>query len=875
MTGEPEESRGTVSGPLPGGTVTMLFSDIEGSTSLLDRLGPAYREVLAAQRAIVREAVAAHGGLELGTEGDSFFVVFTRAGDGVLAAVSAQQALATAAWPDGVEVRVRMGLHTGEPDRDGEGYVGMDVHRAARVAASAHGGQVLVTDQTWALARPGLGDRARARDLGWHRLKDIPGPVHLLQLLVEGVPDRREPVRSLGSTAGLPDFAGDLVGRDETVGRVLGLLESGAGLVTLVGPGGAGKTRLATEVARRRAGRLAGGVHFLGLAETRAAEGAWSALAQALGTDAGDRDPQALLRRLAERPALLVLDNVEQVADIAEVVAHIGRDAPGAELLVTSRTPVRTSREHLVEIGPLAETDAMELFLERARRLRPQFGTDPEERAVLVELVDRVDRLPLALELLAGGARLLGPSGMLARMRSGARLRARERDRPERHQSVDQALDWSWQLLPPQRARAMARLGLFTDPFSLDDAVVVVGREEDEVLEELTELVDASLVRVEDSAGEPEFRILRTIARYALDRLGEEGPDAVREARLAHARRILLLVGRYAGQLRTSRHVQGLDGIAGRQHDIRSALEFALEQGHDLPTGVELVRLLGQYWYTTGAYDEGRRWGEVVGRVATATEDPVVVAALHGQGLMLAQQGRYDEAEELFRRCLAFYRDRDDQRRVSVELNSLGIVLRARGQDDQARELFQQSVAIARETGDTRRLSSALSNLAELEADHDPALSLRLLQEVLELDLASGDAWGVGVDRLNIAATHLLAGDVATGTGQLLEHGPDLLALGDLDVSVELLENLASSAVHRGAGELAAVLLASADGARERAGLARSGPVTGHVEAVRADARAQVPAPAWDSAYERGRGLSPEQAFAAALTGLRDPAPPD
>src|SRR5699024_597858 len=153
--------------------------------------------------------------------------------------------------------------------------------------------------------------------------------------------------------------------------------------------------------------------------------------------------------------------------------------------------------------------------------------------------------------------RLLGPSGMLARMRSGARLRARERDRPERHQSVDQALDWSWQLLPPQRARAMARLGLFTDPFSLDDAVVVVGQEEDEVLEELTELVDASLVRVEDSAGEPEFRILRTVARYAVDRLTEEGPDAVREARLAHAGRVLLLVGRYAGRLRTSRHVQG------------------------------------------------------------------------------------------------------------------------------------------------------------------------------------------------------------------------------------------------------------------------------------------------------------------------------
>lgn len=398
----------TTSRALPEGTITMLFSDIEGSTKLLQQLGPRCRSVLSDQRRIIRAAVAAHGGHEMGTEGDSFYVVFASAADAVRAAVQAQRELVRVA-AGGDHLRVRMGLHTGEPERHEDAYVGLDVHRAARVAAAANGGQVVLTAATWALVR-GQVDAA-AKDLGRHRLKDIDTPEHLFRLLAPGLDDEDRPVRTVGATASLPTPPNSLVAREDLVDTVDALLRRpDARLVTLLGPGGVGKTRVAIAVAERCAEWVAEGVFFVGLADVRSNDDVWTAIADVTGAPPADRSPADLLRWLRDRSLLLVLDNVEQLPDIHEVVSRLMAATTAPEILLTSRRPLHVLGERLVPVPPLETDDAVELFVQRLRAVRP--GPDPD-RAVVRELCDRVDGLPLAVELLAARGQLLGPEAML------------------------------------------------------------------------------------------------------------------------------------------------------------------------------------------------------------------------------------------------------------------------------------------------------------------------------------------------------------------------------------------------------------------------------------------------------------------------------
>ncbi len=420
---------------LPSGTVTFLFTDIEGSTRLLQQLGDRYPEALLEHRRLLRGAFRQRHGVEVDTQGDAFFYAFPRASDAVAAASDAQVALA-----DG-DVRVRMGVHTGEPFLTGEGYVGMDVHRAARICSAAHGGQVVLSDATARLVDVDM------HDLGEHRLKDLSAPQHLYQLGHEDFP----PLRTVNFT-NLPVQPTALVGRDRECEQVGALLREHR-LVTLVGPGGTGKTRLALQVAADAIEDFEDGVFWVPLAAIRDPELVEPAIARVVGVKDG------LANHLASRQALFVLDNFEQVVDAASRLAELLGSAPRIKLLATSREPLRLSSEWEYLVPSMSHSEAVALFTERARALRSEFQPDQ----AVAEICRRLDGLPLAIELAAARIKVLSPAQILERL--GRRLdllTAGARDLPDRQRTLRSTIDWSYELLLPMERELFARLGLFS-----------------------------------------------------------------------------------------------------------------------------------------------------------------------------------------------------------------------------------------------------------------------------------------------------------------------------------------------------------------------------------------------------------------------------
>src|SRR5712692_10483668 len=413
---------------LPTGTITMLFSDIEGSTGLLGRLGDRYGEALSAQRALLRAAFAASRGHEMGTEGDSFFVVFESAGEAARCCVAAQRALSGHAWPGGVAVRVRMGLHSGEPARHEDGYIGLDVHRAARIAAAAHGGQVILSEATRLLVQSRLPVGVSVRDLGFHRLKDIEAPERIYQLAAAGLQQQFPPLKSLGAPASLPVPLTPLVGRDADLGQLRAALAGpGVRLVTLTGTGGVGKTRLALAAASSLGNAFQHGVFFVALAAVSTADVMWKTIADSLDVVGDKSAADAVTGHLRDRQALLVLDNLEQLDGAAGVVATLLAAAPRLVVLATSRRPLHLQGEHELPVPPLeiprgarveevAACGAAQLFVQQAELVRPGFALTPANAADIAAITGRLDGLPLAIELAASRVKLLPPRALRARL---------------------------------------------------------------------------------------------------------------------------------------------------------------------------------------------------------------------------------------------------------------------------------------------------------------------------------------------------------------------------------------------------------------------------------------------------------------------------
>jgi predicted ATPase/class 3 adenylate cyclase len=784
------------------GTVTLLFTDIEGSTRLLAELGPEpYAEALSAHRRVLRDAFAGHGGLEVGTDGDALFVVFERASDAVAAARDGQIALS------GSRIRVRMGIHSGTPLVSEGNYVGIDVHRAARIAAAGHGGQVLVSASTRAL----LDRQFELRDLGEHRLKDLSEPERLFQLGTETF----APLASLSNT-NLPTPTSSMVGREFLIAQLCDLVVSGRSrLVTLTGPGGTGKTRLAVAAASVLLPRFANGVFFVELAPIRDPRLVVSEIARALGTrERGPRGPEEeLIAHLESRALLLVLDNFEQVLEAAPVLARLLRACPALAILVTSRSALRLTGEQEFPVPPLelpppqargaeelGRNESVALFVERARSVAPGFtitdGTAPD----VADICRRLDGIPLAIELAAARTKLLGPHELLARLeRRLSLLTGGPKDVPERQRTLRAAIEWSYDLLGEGERRLLARLAVFAGTFGLEAAEDVAEAD----LETLSALIDCSLLR---SVEHSRFDMLETIREYAQERL--EGTDAADHLRTRHAAHFLALAERAEAELGGPEQSAWLDVVEADHDNLRAAIAWLGPREPLLRT--RLAVALRRFWYVRGHLTEARRHFEEA--LAEGGAPPHLrqraMSAIAATALI---QGDRKEAARWATEVVDLARASGDPALLANALSNLGATVIAASQPARAAALLEESVALARRAGDERVLALALNNLGDvaLTAGDYPRAEANF-DESLGLLRRRRDAANVARSLFNLGAVAFRLNRREDARARLRESITICRELGDKEDLAWCLEGFAAIAAAEGQPERAGLLLGSA-----------------------------------------------------------------
>ena len=732
---------------LPAGTVSLLFTDIEGSTRLLEQLGDAYAERLHEHHLLLRGSFERRGGVEVNTAGDAFFVVFRSASDALAAATEAQTSLAEAG-----PIRVRMGIHTGEPIRTEEGYVGMDVHRAARIAAAGHGGQVLLSRATYELVDPrGL------RDLGSHRLKDV-GEIHLYQVGGERFP----PIAGERAT-NLPALTTALLGRELEQADILRLLrEDDRRLVTLTGPGGIGKTRLAIAVAAELIESFSDGVWFIDLAKVSDPALVEPSIGNALGTTV---DLASFLRG---REVLLVIDNFEQVVGAADTVSRLLTHCPGVACLVTSREALRIGSEQEYSLRPLSETASVELFSQRARLLDP--GFDAEED-VLVELCRRLDGIPLAIELAAARVRLLDPRQLLQRLDDRLPVLARgTRDSPVRHRTLEATIDWSYALLDATERDTFARLSVFSGGWTLEAAEEVCGAD----IDVLGALVEKSLVR--SDAGR--FDMFGTIHAYATERAAEKG--SVDQPRRRHAAYYAAMAERAEPELTGREQHLWLNRLAADYDNFRSALDLATGADDD-ELALRLAAGLAIFWFLRGLFLEGLAW---LDRVIDQTEGIHVhtrAAVLWGGGLLSAVVGNEDRSLMLAEQCLALARALDDGSMVARSLAILALHAFFRNDPRAARSGLEESIRYARRAGDAWCLADSLGTLASIyPLQGEFERSVEAAAEGLDIAQANDDRQGIRMNLFAIALCDARLGRLVTAQKAAEEGLAICRLIGDL-----------------------------------------------------------------------------------------------
>ncbi|HET7758539.1 MAG TPA: adenylate/guanylate cyclase domain-containing protein [Gaiellaceae bacterium] len=590
---------------LPTGTVTLLFTDIEGSTRLLRRVGDAYADLLGEHRRLLAGAFERHHGMIVDSEGDAFFVAFASARDAAAAAEAGQRALAEHRWPGDEELRVRMGMHTGEPRLVDGRYVGLDVHHAARVMAAGHGGQVLLSESTRVL----LDDGTRLHDLGEHRLKDLSQPQRLYQLEVDGLPAEFPPLKTLDNRpTNLPVQPNELIGRERELEEAAALLTNGLRALTLTGPGGTGKTRLALQLAADVVEEFPDGVFFVSLAPVRDWELVAPTIARTIGLreQPGETVLETLDGYLGDKQLLLVLDNFEQVLAAAPAVAGLSASASRLKLLVTSRTPLHLSGERTYPVPPLELAESVRLFAERAHAAALDFDVTEENQAAVAEICRRLDGLPLAIELAATRIRSLPPPALLRRLdRRLKLLTGGAQDLDERQRTLRATIEWSYELLPQAERELFARIGVFVGGSRLDEAEAFCDAIEIDVLDGLQSLVEKSLLRQRpDADGEPRFWMLETIREFALSLLDVEGTLA--DARRAHAELFLSVAEGVDLESRTGDQAALFDLLEADNANLRAALDWAEEAGES-ELMLRLATALWGFWATRGHIAEGTR----------------------------------------------------------------------------------------------------------------------------------------------------------------------------------------------------------------------------------------------------------------------------
>ena len=797
------------------GTVTFVFSDLEGSTSLLATLRQAYVGVLEDYYRLVGSAFGEKGATEIDRAGDGLFYSFPSARAAVTATVAAQRALAGHDWPSGLSVRARMGIHTGEPTLSTTGFSGMDVHRAARIAAAGHGGQVLVSQTTRDLVADELGKEVSLVDLGEHWLKDLTHPEHLFQLAAEGLPTAFPPLRSLVTLPNnLPRHLSSFIGRRADLDEARELLAE-APLLTLTGSGGVGKTRLAVQLAAELLETFDDGAWMVELETLSEVQLLAQTVAAALGiSEASDGDfQQTLLHHLRPRQALLILDNCEHIVEACARLANLLlRNCPGLRVLATSREalgvpgeklyPVRSLSmpppERLPPTATLTDFEAIRLFVERARAADPQFELTDTRASAVVEICHRLDGIPLAIELAAARARALTVEQIAARLDDRFRLlTGGSRTALPRHQTLRAAMEWSFELLPEAERAVLWRLAVFAGPFTLEAAEAVCagpGVHRADVVEHLTRLVEKSLVNRHAAS----YRLLETVREYARDHLLAAGESEATYAR--HRDWYTDFVNRGAPAFFRGPESSAWLEDFEREHDnLRTAMQWSLDEGQSGARALELAAGLWRFWEIRGYLVEGRQWLERVLRLTRGQLSPTRADVLTGAGIIAAAQGDHPAAVEFHEESLAAQEELGNRQAVTYALHNLANAKLHHGDHARARELYEEAVRRARVIGDRRGLPFALLHVADVaDRQGDYGGARERYEEAVAIARAEGDAWALAYALSNFGLTASRHDDLATAREMYDEALRTYVQVGDRRGEARVLSLMADLAVADG-----------------------------------------------------------------------------
>jgi predicted ATPase/class 3 adenylate cyclase len=871
---------------LPFGTVTFLFTDIEGSTELLERLGDRrYAEVLAAHQRLLREAFAKGNGHEVDTQGDAFLVAFQRARDALATAVAAQQSLMKHPWPDGASLQVRMGLHTGEPISKMDRYVGLDVHRVARIGAAGHGGQILLSQTTESLAAGDLLPGVSLRDLGTYRLKDLREPEHLFQVMHPDLPTDFPRLKSLGVLpTNLPRQLTSFIGREREKAEVRRLLAT-TRFLTLTGSGGAGKTRLALQVTAEALEEFRDGAWLVELAVLSDPSLVPNAVASALGVP--EQPGRVLTETLADflrgKSVLVILDNCEHlVAACAHLTDALLRACPNLIILATSREALGVTGETTWRVPSLSAPDpqrlpslerfvryeAVRLFIDRAVASEPQFAVTMSNAPAVAQVCYRLDGIPLAIELAAARVKVLAVEQIATRLDDRFRLLTRgSRTAMPRHQTLRAAMDWSHDLLSPKERAVLRRLSVFAGGWTLEAAEAVCagkGIKEHDILDLLTQLVDKSLVSTEAFGGAVRYRMPETIRQYAQDRLLTSGEAA--EIRTGHRAWYVGLAERAEARFHGPEETMWLGRLEAEHDNLRAALGWSTTE-EDAEIRVRLAAALYRFWTYHTHWAEGRKWLETALAGSRDIKSVSRVRALYGEGLLVRRQRDYGRAMALFDESLTLARELGDLTGIAMALMGRGLVTMGQGDFDAATALFEESLELSRKMEDKWLMAVVLVQMgvvAQRKSEH--AKSLALCEEGLAIFRTLGIKHWIAWSLRFTGHAVRLQRDLEQAEGLYRESLALFGETGDKWVATECVEGLALIASARANTERALRLLGAAEAARETFGITMPRPKAGEQEHFWAAIRERPEGTACAAAWAEGRAMTLEQAIEYALT---------
>ena len=716
---------------LPTGLVTFLFTDIEGSTRLSQKLGDAFAMVIDRHHAIMREAFAVCGGTVVSTEGDAFFAVFIDPPEAVRGAVTAQRALSAESWPAGVHLRVRMGLHTGTAQLGGDNYAGMDVNRAARISGAGHGGQVLLSGATAAAVDDALPGGVGLRDLGEVLLKDIERPEPVFQVDIDGLSSEFPPLRA-DRPGWLPDPLTTFLGRGPELTAIAAHVE-GSRLVTLTGPGGSGKTRLSIEAARTSLPRFPGGAWFVPLESIRDPDLVLPEIAERLEVQEDPNKPliDTLAEHIGDKRTLIVLDNLEQVVDAGPELGRLLAGTHGMHVLGSSREALRIVGEQEYPVPMLDEDLAVLLFVERARKVRPDLTVDGENEKAIRRIVARLDYLPLAVELAAARVRLFAPPKLLERLEARLeKLSSGNRDLPERQRTLRGAIEWSWELLDAFERSVFGRLAIFAGGAEFEAAEAIVDPDGDldgDTLDAITSLAEKSLVRIEDGpGGEPRVRMLETIREYAVERLTEDPGAAALAER--HALHFLDFAEKIEPELMGTRAPEAFARMEAEHDNIRTVIEWSEAQGRP-GVGLRIGGAVWRFWQQRAHIAEG------IDRLQRLYDHPAVdddlcakARGATGLGGLYYWRNDFETARTLYEDAVDAYRNCGDEAAIGWALFDLAYPVSILGDVERARQINRESLELFTSLGDEHGIAVAnesLTTFAIMDGKYEEALALQ------------------------------------------------------------------------------------------------------------------------------------------------------